>query len=492
MEFTEQIRLSLAHYFTAHDGTMMYCSLTFFITFLVFYAVYIALKGGTRVLMQCYVVAFSLFFAYKANGWFMLLLPATTLISWGLVKWMESSQSHKSRKLIATAGVLIVLAPLIFFKYTNFTLETLNNIIASNFSPIEIFLPVGLSFYTFQAISYIVDVYKKKFTVPTSLLEYTFFLTFFPLLIAGPITRPETLIPQLKRPFPNNRKLIYSGLFLIISGLLKKGLVADYIAQYNNWIFEDPAGFSGFENFMGLFGYTIQIYCDFSGYSDFSIGLAALMGIRLLPNFNSPYQSLNLTEFWHRWHIALSTWFRDYIYIPLGGNRKGKFRTYLNNFITMIFAGWWHGASWMFIIWGAMHGVGLMIHKSCKPWLKKLGEGGVVRFFSWLVTFVWVMFAWTFFRASSMENAFDVLGRIFGDFDMAYFMPFCTARPLWITLVASAFILHLIIKENVFYWFRNQFVKLNWLLKLLIFILAVQLVINFRLESVNPFIYAQF
>ena len=492
MDITLAFRENLVQFFTSHDGGLMYCSFIFLITFLVFYAIYIALQGTRKEGMQLYVVIFSLFYAYKANGWFMLLLPATTLISWLLVKAMKRCEKKKTRKLIAIGSVIIVLSPLIFFKYTNFTIQTLNSIIASNFSPIEIFLPIGLSFYTFQAISYIVDVYKNKFTLHTTLLEYTFFLTFFPLLIAGPITRPETLIPQLKEKFPVDKKLIYSGLFLIISGILKKGLIADYIAQYNDWIFEDPGGFSGLEVFMGVLGYTLQIYCDFSGYSDFSIGIAALMGIRLLPNFNSPYQSLNLTEFWHRWHIALSTWFRDYIYIPLGGNRRGKLLTYVNNFITMLFAGWWHGASWMFIIWGSIHGVGLIAHKSCKGWLNKLGNGLAVRFWSWFLTFAFVTFAWIFFRASSLENAGEIISRMFTDFDLAYLPPFCYARPLWIFLVVSAFLLHFIIKENIFYWFQAKFAETPWIVKLLIFIIAIQLVINFRQENINPFIYAQF
>lgn len=496
MNTFQQIFYSIYHFLTEHDGAMMYCSLSFFLTFLIFYAIFIYIRRSgvkdRKRSMQIYVIVFSLFYAYKANGWFMLLLPATTLISYYLVEWMKSYSGKSARKLIATVNVLVVLSPLMFFKYTNFTLQTLNNIIASNFSPIEIFLPIGLSFYTFQAISYIVDVYKKKFTVHTTLLEYTFFLTFFPLLIAGPITRPETLIPQLKKPFPRNPRLLYSGLFLIVTGLLKKGLIADYIAQYNDWIFEDPMGYSGYEVFMGVFGYAMQIYCDFSGYSDFSIGLAALMGIKLLPNFNSPYQSLNLTEFWHRWHIALSTWFRDYIYIPLGGNRKGKIRTYVNNFITMLFAGWWHGASWMFIIWGAMHGVGLMIHKSCKPWLTRLGDGLWVRFGSWFVTFIWVLFAWIFFRASNMEVVGQVFSKIFTDFDLAYLWPFYVARPMWMTLVLLAFIFHLIIKENVWSWMQERFVRMPAFVKFIILLVAVQLVVNFRLANVNPFIYAQF
>lgn len=492
MEKVVDIKESLIHFFTVHDGGLSYCTLTFFLTFLVFYAIYIIISCGRKEGMQIYVALFSLFYAYKANGWFMLLLPATTLISWLLVKWMLEFKDKRRRKLIAALGVLIALTPLVYFKYTNFAIQTLNSIIASNFSPIEMFLPVGLSFYTFQAISYIVDVYKGKFNGETTLLEYTFFLTFFPLLIAGPITRPETLIPQLKEKIPVSKTLIYSGLFLIISGILKKGLVADYIAQYNDWIFEDPEAYSGFEVLMGVVGYTIQIYCDFSGYSDFSIGIAALMGIRLLPNFNSPYQSLNLTEFWHRWHIALSTWFRDYIYIPLGGNRKGKIRTYLNNFATMLFAGWWHGASWMFLIWGGIHGVGLIVHKSLRKRLDRLENGPGIRFWSWLVTFAFVAFAWIFFRSSSVENASAVISRIFTDLNFEYLLPFCIARPLWMMLTFSALLLHLIIRENVFYWFQERFVRMPWIGKFIIFLIAVQLVINFRLESVNPFIYAQF
>lgn len=492
MDIAIQFKESLIHFFTVHDGGLMYCSLTFFITFLVFYAIYILLRAGRREAMMIYVIAFSLFYAYRANGWYMLLLPATTLVSWSLVRLTEKCKKRGHRKALATINVIIVLSPLLVFKYTNFTIQTLNNIIASNFIPVEIFLPIGLSFYTFQAISYIVDVYKGKFSLSTNLLEYAFFLTFFPLLIAGPITRPETLIPQLKKKTPVDESLIYSGLFLIISGILKKGLIADYIAQYNNWIFEDPGAFSGFENFMGVLGYTIQIYCDFSGYSDISIGLAALMGIRLLQNFNSPYQSLNLSEFWHRWHIALSTWFRDYIYIPLGGNRKGKFRTYLNNFITMLFAGWWHGASWMFIIWGGLHGFGLIIHKSCKGLMGRLGEGLTVKCLSWLLTFVFVMFAWIFFRAESLQTAGDVITRIFTDFDIAYLVPFFNARTLWICMVLGALVLHLAISEKFFYKLQASFVKSHWIIKLLTFIVAVQLVINLRLENVNPFIYAQF
>lgn len=483
----------LGEFFTTPDGGLQYCTMAFLLTFTAFYALYILACRGRREVMMGYVVAFSLFFAYKVNGWVMLLLPATVVATWWMTERIRRCRNRRSRKAWATATVLLALAPLLYFKYTNFSIQTLNSILASNFALMDIFLPAGISFYTFQSISYIVDTYKGRFNDRASLLEYTFFLTFFPLLLAGPITRAETLIPQLKEKKPRftDPEMIYSGLWLIILGILKKGLIADYIAQYNNWIFDDPAGFSGFENLMGVLGYGLQIYCDFSGYSDISIGLAALMGFRLLQNFNSPYQSLNLSEFWHRWHIALSTWFRDYVYIPLGGNRKGRLRTYLNNMVTMLLAGLWHGASWMFVIWGGIHGLGLMVHKMLKPRLDRLPETWAVKGVCWLITFCYVMFAWIFFRATSLESAGLIIERIATDFSIDYFIPFCKARPVWITFTVVAYALHAT-RLSTYEKLREWFVGTHWVVKLIIFLIAVQLVVNFRTASVQPFIYAQF
>ena len=274
-------------------------------------------------------------------------------------------------------------------------------------------------------------------------------------------------------------------------GLVKKALVADYIAQYNNWIFEDPMGFSGFEGAMGVLGYTLQIYLDFSGYSDMSIGIAAIMGFQLRENFNFPYQSLNLTEFWRRWHIALSTWFRDYVYIPLGGNRKGKFRTYLNCFISMLLSGLWHGASWMFVIWGAMHGVGLIIHKACKGWLDKIPNTWYVKIIATFITFVFVMVAWVFFRSSSVDTAVTLLNHIAVDFSWDYLPPFVSTRLMWTLFLVLGFALHGLRKSHS-EKLKDWFVRSPWLVKLVIFILVMQLVINLRQDNVQPFIYAQF
>ncbi len=479
------------------ESDFFICSVRFWALFVVFYAIYIGLRKNKQKLMMAYVIIFGLFIAYKANGIYVLLLPATALISWLLTERMKRAKAvnHAKRWLVLT--ILVDLLPLIFFKYTNFMIDSLNEMFATNFAPLSLILPIGISFYTFQAISYSVDVYKEKLSYDVTLLEYCFYITFFPLLFSGPITRTDTLVPQIRLKTPVDEKLVNMGMWLIVLGLVKKGLIADYLAQFNNMVYESTQTYSGFEVMMGVLGFNMQIYCDFSGYSDMAIGLAAIMGFRLLPNFNSPYKSLNASEFWRRWHIALSTWFRDYLYIPMGGNRKGKFRTYLNNFITMVVAGLWHGASWMFVIWGAMHGVALVIHKACKSlFLDKIKDNGLTKFMWWAITFVFITFTWIFFRAgmlpeNGMESVSIIFDKMFNEFDWAYLPVFVEVRYMWTIFLLVAFIFHFTPDK----WcekIKNAFAGSNWFVKLVIFALVVQLIINFNQENVQQNLYAQF
>ena len=490
MSQTEHILNSLIAFLTEPDKTWSLVTVPFMFAFVAFFLVYILIGRERRTLMMGYVVLFSLFFAYKANGLLMLLLPATVLVSWWLTRQMHEREGRQ-RLWWMWATVVIDLLPLAYFKYTNFFIDIVNDVVRTNFAPLSLLLPIGISFYTFQAISYTVDVYKRKYTDEVSLLEYAFYLTFFPLIMAGPITRAGTLLPQLKQPAPVTDRSAYIGLWLIIVGMLKKLLIADYIAQYNNWIFEDPMAYSGFENLMGVLGYTLQIYCDFSGYSDLSIGIAALMGFQLKENFRYPYQSLNLGEFWHRWHISLSTWFRDYLYIPLGGNRRGTVRTYVNNFITMAVCGLWHGASWMFVFWGAMHGVGLMVHKASKRWLDRLPDHWTIRVASFVLTFTYVAVLWVFFRADSMHTAYKILDSILYDFSWDYFVPFVTRRTTWTIFLVLGYALHAMRERHV-ERIKEWFVSSPWTFKLIVLLVVLQLVVNFRQNSVQPFIYAQF
>ena len=482
----------IVRFLTTPDSSLQFCTLQFLALFVVFFAGYLIIGQRRRTAMMAYVVAFSLFIAFKSNGVLMLLLVVTTGLSWQLTRSIRQAATQRWRDVWLTAAIVTDLLPLLYFKYTNFFLQTFNTLLSTNFPLFDIALPVGISFYTFQAISYSVDVYRRRYKEDATLLEYAFFLTFFPLLFAGPITRAGTLLAQLKdRHHLILQRAVYGGLWLIVLGLLKKGLVADYIAQYNDWIFSDPTGYSGFENLVGVLGYTLQIYLDFSGYSDISIGIAALLGFRLRDNFCYPYQSLNVTEFWHRWHISLSTWFRDYLYIPLGGNRTTRWRHYLNLFVTMLVAGWWHGASWMFIIWGALHGVAQVIHKACRPWLDRIPDTLPVRILSCGVTFVFVAGAWVFFRSSSLDVAGQVFSRIFTDTLLSYAVPFFTARPVLSLFLIIGYGL-LFVHQKTYRLLERMFIESPWLMKLIILMVVIQLLLNFSTGSIQPFIYSRF
>ena len=467
-----------------------FISVEFLLLFLCFFFVYIWLKRYTRRAMLVWVTVFSLFFFYKFNGWLMLLLPATALANYGLVEAMR--RVRRGKKWLLSLTVLLDLGILAWFKYAGwFTEDVLNVLFHGNFAVRDIAVPIGISFYTFQAVSYAVDVYRGRYEGRPTLLEYLFYLSFFPLLLAGPITRAETLLPQLRRNALSTRRDVWGGLFLILSGLLKKGVIADYLSQYNNFVFDSPSTYSGVECLLAVIGYTIQIYYDFSGYSDLSIGIASLMGFTLRDNFRMPYRSLNLTDFWRRWHISLSSWFRDYLYIPLGGNRKGKLRMLLNNFLTMVVAGLWHGASWMFVIWGTLHGAGLVVHKLCLGWLRKIPDTLPVRAVSWLLTISFVMLSWVFFRAGSVEDALLVLTRIFTDFDLRVFASFWDTRMLLCILMAVAVLLGCFSPR---FWSRCKirFIYAPWIVKLLALVLMLQLVLQLRTGEVQPFIYFQF
>lgn len=469
---------------------MLFSSGTFWALFMVFLPLY-ALLRGRRLQMVAFVVAFSLYFYYKSSGLFVMLLLMTSLVDWGLSRLLVRLRTRTARRVCAGISLATSLGILCYFKYANFFLWNINAMVAGNFQPLDLILPVGISFYTFQSISYIIDVYKGRVKPTSTWLEYAFFLSFFPALVAGPIVRADYFLPQLEKPHHATRREIWVGLWMIMLGVIKKAIIADYIAQYNDLIFDSPGAYSGFETLMGIIGYTMQIYCDFSGYSDMAIGIALIMGFRLARNFNFPYKSQNLTDFWRRWHISLSMWLRDYVYIPLGGNRRGTARTYVNNFATMLVGGLWHGAAWRFVFWGAMHGAGLAVHKAGKPYMDRLGNSWPVKALCWLVTMSFVAALWVFFRADSATAALDIISHVFSDFDMAYIVPFAAARTLWLILMALIVISHCL---PAGFWNRAAmwFVRTPWIVKLLLFLLTIQCVIELRSSDVMPFIYFQF
>lgn len=353
------------------NNPLLFSSMIFWGIFILFYALYIVTKD-CRKFRTLYVILFSLFYYYKVSGFFVLLLMSSISFNFILSEIMDLSSRKWKRKALLNITVILNLAILGYFKYTRFFIENFNVAFDTSYLIPNIILPIGISFYTFQAISYSVDLYRKEMKPAKNILDFAFYLSFFPQLVSGPIVRAKTFLPQMKNKLSLSSADGGIALFMIMMGLIKKTIISDYISiNFVSRIFDSPLSYTALENLIATYGYTIQIYCDFSGYSDIAIGLGLLMGFKLPKNFHTPYKSQSVTEFWKRWHISLSTWLRDYLYIPLGGNRKGKIRTYINLFLTMLIGGLWHGASWRFIIWGGLHGLILVIERFFKQTFRK-------------------------------------------------------------------------------------------------------------------------
>lgn len=495
---------------------MLFNSGTFMFFFILFVLVY-TMVYKRRLVFSLWVIIFSLFFYYKSSGIYFLLLVITTITDYSFARFITMADKKSWKRFWMILGVIPSLGLLAYFKYTNFLLFNWDLIVSKNFQPLDIFLPVGISFYTFQSVSYVLDVYWGKLKPTKNILDYGFFLSFFPQLVAGPIVKAHHFLPQLEQEPHVSKEDVYSGMWLVMLGLFKKAVLSDYIGQYNDLIFASPFHYNGFENLMGIYGYTLQIFLDFSGYSDMAIGFGRMLGFDLGINFRLPYQSLDITDFWRRWHISLSSWLRDYLYIPMGGNRKGKWKTYRNLMITMLVGGLWHGANWKFVFWGGLHGIGLAVHKALAPKLKKIPHVLPYKFLSWFITFHFVIFLWIFFRATDLQiphNVIDVKGggteevvyermdafvvsfemakRVFTDFDIKYAVPFWKARRTWVILMIIGFAMHTIpldFTDRLPLIFAK---KVPYILKLIIFIALIQLVIQFKSQNVQPFIYFQF
>jgi alginate O-acetyltransferase complex protein AlgI len=464
-----------------------------------------------NILRNLYLFAFSLFFYYKSGGYFFSLLILSIVVDYLMGILIAHAKSKGIKGLFMFISVLVNIGVLAYFKYTYLIVDTINAIFQTKFEVVnvlslwsntligthfdisDIILPVGISFYTFQSLSYTIDVYRGKLPAVKNILNYGFFVTFFPQLVAGPIVRAADFIPQLYEKYKLTIQEFGFAIFLILNGLMKKMIISDYISiNFVDRVFDAPLSYTGFENLMAVYGYAIQIYCDFSGYTDIAIGTALLLGFRLNLNFNSPYKADNITDFWRRWHISLSTWLRDYLYISLGGNRKGKFRTYLNLLLTMLLGGLWHGASIRFIIWGGIHGVALALHK---VWMlifpPKKKPLWISHFLGVLITFHLVNIAWIFFRARTMADVGNMFHQIFFNFSPGLIPEMIVSYKMVFGLIIAAFAIHWLpvkVKE----WYRNLFVKIPFVLKILIAVLVVFLIYQFKSAEVQPFIYFQF
>ena len=446
-----------------------------------------------------YVIAFSLYFYYKSSGIYFLLLVFAAASDFLIARGIYRARFRWTKRWLVVLSVAVNLGMLGYFKYTNFLIDISNQLFGQGFLQFQnIFLPVGISFFVFQSMSYTIDIYRGQLKPLSNWLDYLFYLSFFPQLVAGPIVRARDFIPQIRQnPVVVTREMFGTGVFLILTGLFKKAIISDYISlNFVDRIFDEPLLYSGFECLMGIYGYALQIYCDFSGYSDMAIGIALLLGFRFPKNFDAPYKSATITEFWRRWHISLSTWLRDYLYISLGGNRKGRIRTYGNLLLTMLLGGLWHGAAVRFILWGGLHGAALALHKlwlSVVPGAKVSGYQmhPLSRLAGILVTFHLVCFGWLLFRADSMRTVQLMLHQITDNFHLQLLPQMLAGYGGVFALVGLGYLLHMLPGRADAAARRAVVASPFWVQVLLLASVAWG-VMQIQSSSIQPFIYFQF
>lgn len=473
---------------------MLFNSLTYIIFLTIVLLLYFRLSH--RLQNRMLLVASYIFY-----GWwdwrFLFLMLLSTTVDYFLGFEIDKCTQPLKRKQMLVISIFFNLGLLCFFKYFNFFIENidvlLHNLGWSGLSSrLNIILPVGLSFYTFQSMSYTIDIYRKQFKPSKGFLDFALFVSFFPQLVAGPIGRARDLLPQVHRKRSINRDMWRDGIYLISWGLYKKIVIADNLAPLVDRVFEIIPEPSGMLVILATIAFAFQIYCDFSAYSDIARGTAKLMGFELMLNFNIPYMATNPSDFWKRWHISLSTWLRDYLYISLGGNRVGKIRNYLNLAITMILGGLWHGACWTFIFWGIYHGFLLIMHRLYVEYLKPSNSpqtnGIVYTVFCVFIMFIFTCFGWLLFRANSMDQVCRFTQSVFLRFEMNEEVLFYLKRIIfyiWPLLVMEACQL---LKSDLKFVVhqKNNFLYLNYYLFIIIAIVTLG---NF---GANTFIYFQF
>lgn len=511
-----------------------------------------------KALRNAFLFLVSLFFYYKTSGLFLFILLFSTAVDFGIGHAIYRSKRKSIAQLWVALSVTINLLVLGYFKYAYFVTDFLNTHFTLGLTPMNhfawwsnqwlgtdfvfdrIMLPVGISFFTFQTISYSVDIYRGHIQPVKSPLDFGFYVSFFPQLVAGPIVRASEFIPQLYKDYSLDRKTFGMALFWILNGLLKKVLLADYLAvNFVDRVFDNPSLYSGFENMMALFGYSLQVYADFSGYTDIAIGVALLLGFQLPINFNSPYKASSVGEFWKRWHISLSTWLQDYLYIPIGGNRGGsafsygaivvvmiasailsgswwlpvimalvllgfsfgsayssRFRLWMehniNLMLTMLLGGLWHGSSWNFVIWGGLNGLGLVVYKMWKkisPW----GDKSKWYFRAWgiALTFTFITFTRTWFRNESFDKALLMLRRIGSSFQAELAAEVVAATWSVFGMMALGMVIHWLPStwKNAY---REKFASAHWSMQLVLSMIAIVIAYQVLSADLQPFIYFAF
>ncbi len=471
---------------------LLFNSVEFAVFFVVVFFAYWAL-ARTRTLRLVLLTSAGLFFYGSWNWQYLFLLLGTSSFDWFVGLMLGRTPSERGRKAWIAATVVSNLAMLAVFKYFDFFADTVARGLAgfgvrASVPHLDVILPVGISFYTFHSLSYTIDVYRRVIPTEKSLLKFLLFISFFPALVAGPIIRAKDFLHQIDAD-PRIQEGT-RGVFLILCGLVKKVVIADYLAvNIVDRVFEMPERYTTLEAWGAVYGYALRIYGDFSGYSDIALGSALLMGFRLKQNFDAPYRATDLQDFWRRWHISLSSWLRDYLYVPLGGNRLGPWKTYRNLLLTMLLGGLWHGAAWTFVIWGAIHGVGLAVARALQrrreargapahaPWRRLLGG---------FVTFHYVCLGWVFFRAQTLDEARRMLARM-----VSWTPGAANLAPTVLLALAAGFAFHYV-PDRIVERTQETFGRLPALAQGAVVTAVVAGVAYATTSDVLPFIYFQF
>jgi alginate O-acetyltransferase complex protein AlgI len=526
----------------------------FFLIVLLFYS----LLYKRKALRNFYLFAVSYFFYYKTGGLFVFVLLFSTVADYLLGHAIYRAKRTTVKKLWLSLSILISLTVLCFFKYDYFFTDTINRIFHTRFEAVthaalwsnqllgthfdisQMLPPVGISFFTFQTMSYVIDLYRGLVKPVKSPFDYAFYVSFFPQLVSGPIVRASEFIPQLYKEYAVTEEEFGLANYMILKGLFKKMFIGDYIAvNLIDRVFANPSSYTGFENLMSLYGYSLQVYCDFSGYTDIAIGLALLMGFKLPQNFNSPYKARNVGDFWKRWHMSLSSWLKDYLYIPMGGNRGASFFTYIslvavlifivllsgklwlgplfllaalviwglvklfpglklslstniNLMMTMLIGGLWHGASWTFVIWGGLNGLGLVVYKfwrKISPYEKS--NHWLATLWKIFLTFTFITFTRIWFRGESMQGTFDLLNQVGSNFGWIQVPAMVSAYWKVFLVMLLGFVLHWLpyaTKDRLLGWFINTPIYAKILISCLVIFIIYQAIS----ADLQPFIYFQF
>ncbi|WP_281989508.1 MBOAT family O-acyltransferase [Aquimarina aggregata] len=542
----------------SEDFPLIFTQANFWIFFAVIYFIY-ATVYNKKSLRSAYLFAISLLFYYKTSGLFIGILLFSTVNDFFLGKAIYNSKSVIFQKILVAISVIVNLTTLCYFKYAYFFTDSYNYLFETDYEVInylaqwtntwsgtdyftvdKIILPVGISFYTFQTISYSVDIYRKQIEPLKSIIDFGFFVSFFPQLVAGPIVRASDFVPQIRKGINITKEDFGNATFMILKGLIKKMLFADYIAaNFMDRVFDVPEMFSGFTNIMAMFGYSLQIYGDFSGYTDIAIGLALLMGYKLPVNFNSPYKAIHCGDFWRRWHISLSSWLKDYLYIPIGGNRNGSVFSYVfitvftflgafayadfgiaiiatagaglllivtlfssklawhfnrnvNIMITMLVGGLWHGASWKFVIWGGLNGIGIVTYKYWRlisPYENSKAWYAIV----WRIalTFIFITFTRVYFRGNSMDHIDRFYQQVMTNMDWQNALLVLWEYRTVFIIMLIGYITHWLPYKTKD-WVLDQFIKSNMVIKAVVVIVVAMICYQTYAADFQPFIYFQF